>query len=64
MDDGSVKIDLINATLPKQCLEIVRNVYQHPQTNEHTKHYIRFELQKLFGRDTDIIGFLKDNEPL
>jgi hypothetical protein len=59
-----MQIDVINAELPKQCLEILRNVYNHPNTNEHTRHYVRFELQKLFGRDTDIKGFLEDESPL
>jgi len=64
MDDGSIKIDIINAHFPKQLMEMVRSIYQHERTNEHTKHLIRFELQKIFGRDTDIIGFLEDDEPL
>ncbi|MCM3739227.1 hypothetical protein M3210_02980 [Oceanobacillus luteolus] len=64
MDDGSVKIDIINAHFPKQLMEMVRSIYNHEKTNEHTKHLIRFELQKIFGRDTDIVGFLKDDEPL
>lgn len=64
MDDGSVKIDIINAHFPKQLMEMVRTIYQHERTNEHTRHLIRFELQKIFGRDTDIVGFLEDDEPL
>lgn len=64
MDDGSIKIDIINAHFPKQLMEMVRSIYRHERTNEHTRHLIRFELQKIFGRDTDIVGFLKDDEPL
>lgn len=64
MDDGSIKIDIINAHFPKQLMEMVRTIYQHERTNEHTRHLIRFELQKIFGRDTDIVGFLEDDEPL
>lgn len=62
--DGSIKIDVINADFPKKCMEMVREIYKHEKTNKHTKHLIRFELQKIFGRDTDILGFLKDDEPL
>lgn len=63
-DDGSAKIDIINAHFPKQLMEMVRNIYNHERTNEHTRHIIRLELQKIFGRDTDIVGFLNDDEPL
>ena len=59
-----VKIDLINADLPQKCLNIIKTIYQHEQTNRHTRHLIRFELQKLFGRDTDIRGFLEGEEDL
>jgi hypothetical protein len=61
---SDVKIDVINAELPKQCLEIIRNVYQHERTNSHTKHYIRFEMQKLFGRDVDVRSFLEGKDDL
>ncbi|WP_026908940.1 hypothetical protein [Paucisalibacillus globulus] len=61
-DDGHIKIDVINADLPMKCLAIVARVYNHPNSNKHTKNFIRFELQKLFGRDYDIIGFLNDPE--
>lgn len=63
-DDGFVTIDVINANFPKQCMEMVRNIYNHEKTNEHTRHIIRFELQKIFGRGTDIVGFLEDDELL
>ncbi len=63
-DDGSFKIDVINADFPQRCMEMVRKIYNHEQTNEHTRHIIRFELQDIFGRDTDIVGFLNDDEPL
>ncbi len=55
-----MQIDLINADLPQRCLDILKNVYNHPQTNKHTKHIIRFELQKLLGRDTDIKAYLEE----
>lgn len=61
---ANVKIDVINAELPQQCLEIIKNVYNHPNTNKHTKHYIRFEMQKLFGREYDIKGYLENKSPL
>jgi hypothetical protein len=57
---SDVKIDVINADLPMKCLDIIKNVYNHPNTNKHTRHYIRFELQKLFGRDYDIRGYLEE----
>lgn len=63
MDDGSAKIDLINAELSKQCLEMVRNVYQDKHTNEHTRDFIVFEMRKIFT-EHDVIGFLKDKSPL
>jgi len=59
-----LKIDVINAELPKQLLELVRNVYQHEQTNRHTRHAIRFELQRVLGKEYDVIGFLNSKEPL
>jgi hypothetical protein len=57
---SDAKIDVINADLPMKCLDIIKNVYNHPNTNKHTRHYIRFELQKLFGRDYDIRGYLEE----
>ena len=59
-----VKIDLINADLPQKCLNIIKTIYQHEQANRHTRHLLRFEFQKLFGRDTDIRGFLEGDEDL
>lgn len=59
-----VKIDMINADLPNKCLNIVKDVYNHPNTNSFTKDYIRFELQKLFGRDVDVKGWLDGDEEL
>lgn len=60
----SIKIDVINANFPNQCMEMIRTIYQHERTNKHTKDLIRFELQKIFGRDTNVRGFLEDDEPL
>lgn len=59
-----IEIDLINAYLPEQVLNMVKKIYQHEQTNEHTRHLIRFEMQRILGRDTDIVGFLNGNEDL
>lgn len=61
---SDIKIDVINAEFPKQCMEMVRNIYNHERTNEHTKHIIRLEMQKIFGRDTDIVGFLNSDEEI
>ena len=60
MDD--VRINVINADLPQRVLDIIKEVYNHPQTNEHTRHVIRFELHKLFGREYDIYNFLKSSD--
>ncbi|OEH86245.1 hypothetical protein BHU72_11975 [Desulfuribacillus stibiiarsenatis] len=56
----TIKIDLKDIGLPRQCLEMVARIYNHPNTNNHTKDYIRFELQSMLGRDYDIKGFLDD----
>ncbi|WP_179107170.1 hypothetical protein [Sediminibacillus massiliensis] len=55
-----MKIDVINGHLPKQCMEMVRNIYNHPNTNKHTKQFIRFELQRILGREYDIKGYLQE----
>ncbi|MFA1821167.1 hypothetical protein ACDX78_13505 [Virgibacillus oceani] len=57
------KIDLINAELPKQCLNMVRNIYQDKHTNSYTKDVIVFEMRQIFT-EHDVIGFLKDKSPL
>lgn len=51
-------LDLKDVGLPRQLLYLVRNVYNHPNTNSHTKDYIRFELQRVLGREFDIKNFL------
>lgn len=51
-------IDLKDIGLPKQVLLLIRRIYQDPNTNQHTKELIRFELQKLLGREFDIKEFL------
>jgi len=56
------KIDIINAEFPRQCLNLICNVYQDKNTNQHTQHYLRFELQKIFGTEYDVIGFLKSSD--
>jgi hypothetical protein len=53
-----MKIDLSDVGMVRKCLYMVRDIYNHPNTNEHTKDFIRFELQKLLGREYDIKGFL------
>lgn len=57
-----LKIDVMNAQLPMQCLEVLARVYQHPNTNKYTKHFIRMELQRILGREYDIRGFLEDEK--
>lgn len=52
-------LDLKDIGLPRQLLYVVRNIYQHPQTNKHTKDLIRFELQRVLGREFDIKEFLE-----
>lgn len=56
--DGPFVIDLKDVGLPKQVLLLIRRIYQDPNTNPHTKEVIRFELQKLLGREFDIKEFL------
>lgn len=56
---GPVEIDLKDIGLPRQVLLLIRDIYQHPQTNAHTKDLIRFKLKELLGNDFDIKGFLK-----
>ena len=51
-------LDLKDVGLPRQLLYLVRNVYNHPNTNSHTKDYIRFELQRVLGRNYDVKSFL------
>lgn len=53
-------IDLKDIGLPRQCLQMVKNIYNHPNTNQHTRDYIRFELQKILGREYDVVEFLKN----
>lgn len=53
-------IDLKDIGLPKELLLLVRRIYQDRNTNEHTKDVIRFELQRLLGREFDIKEFLQE----
>jgi hypothetical protein len=53
-----VKVDLSDVGLPRKCLMMVKDIYNHPNTNSHTKDFIRFEMQKILGRDYDIKKFL------
>ncbi|MDV2883828.1 hypothetical protein RYX45_01450 [Alkalihalophilus pseudofirmus] len=57
-----MKIDLSDIGLVRESLVLVGRVYNHPDTNQHTKQFIRFELQRLLGNEYDIKGFL--NEPV
>ena len=54
----NIRIDVTGAELPQQCLGILKRIYNHPNTNKHTKHAIRIELQKLFGREYTIKEYL------
>lgn len=51
-------IDLKDVGLPRQCLEVLARVYQHPNTNKHTKDFIRIELQRILGKEYDTKEFL------
>lgn len=51
-------IDLKDIGLPRELLLLVKRIYQDSNTNEHTKSVIRFELQRVLGRDFDIKSFL------
>ncbi|CAM3730318.1 hypothetical protein [Mesobacillus zeae] len=55
-------IDLKDVGLPRQVLLLIKRVYNDPNTNRHTKDLIRFELQKLLGREFDIKGFLNNQD--
>lgn len=59
---GPIEIDLKDIGLPRQLLYLVRNIYNDPQTNKYTKDVIRFELQKLLGREYDIKQFLNSKD--
>lgn len=52
-------IEIRDMGLPRQLLLLVRDIYNHPQTNDHTKDLIRFELKKLLGDGYDIKNFLQ-----
>ncbi|WP_157800949.1 hypothetical protein [Bacillus solitudinis] len=55
-----MEIDLKDVGLPRQCLELVARVYNHPNSNKHTQDFIRFELQRVLGREYNIKEFLND----
>jgi hypothetical protein len=57
-----IEINLKDIGLPRQLLLMVRDIYNDPNTNKHTKDVIRFELQKLLGREFDIKGFLRGDD--
>jgi hypothetical protein len=57
-----VRIDLSDVGLPRQCLVLVGRIYNHPNTNKHTKDFIRFELQRMFGNEYDYKEFLNHDE--
>ncbi len=56
-----MKIDLSDIHLVEKLLYIMRDIYQHEQTNEHTKTYIRFVLGKEFPH-LDIHSFLEGKD--
>jgi hypothetical protein len=57
-----INIDLKDIGLPRELLLLVRRIYNDPQTNKYTKDVIRFELQRLLGRNYDIKKFLQEKE--
>lgn len=57
-----MKIDLSDVGLPRKCLEVLGRVYNHPNTNKHTKDFIRFELQRILGREYDVKEYLNQNK--
>lgn len=56
----NVRITIDGPSIFEQGVFALGRVYNHPQTNKHTKQFIRFELQRILGNDKDIVGFLKE----
>jgi hypothetical protein len=52
-------ISIRDIGLPRQLLLLVKEIYNHPQTNDHTRDLIRFQLKKLLGEEYDIKEFLR-----
>lgn len=59
---STIEINLKDIGLPKEVLLLIRRIYNDPQTNKYTKDVIRFELQKLLGRNYDVKGFLNGDD--
>jgi hypothetical protein len=57
-----IEINLKDIGLPRQLLLLVRDIYNDPNTNKHTKDLIRFELQKLLGRGYNVREFLNSKD--
>lgn len=55
-----MRVDLKDVGLPRECLEMVARIYNHPNTNKYTRDFIRMELQRILGRDYDIKGYLNN----
>lgn len=53
-------LDLSHIGLPRKLLLVIKEIYNHPQTNQHTKDLIRFELKKVLGTKYDIKQFLDE----
>ncbi|MBT2601412.1 MULTISPECIES: hypothetical protein [unclassified Oceanobacillus] len=61
MEDGThVELELTGARMFEQGVIALGRVYNHPKTHEHVRHFIIFELQKIFGKDYDIMQFFKE----
>lgn len=48
--------------LPRQLLLLVREIYQDPNTNRHTKEVIYFKLKQFLGDEYDVKGFLNNKD--
>jgi hypothetical protein len=53
-------LDLSHIGLPRKLLTVIKEIYNHPQTNKHTKDLIRFELKKVLGNEFDIKEYLDE----
>jgi hypothetical protein len=57
-----IEINLKDIGLPRQLLVMVRDIYNDPNTNSHTKDLIRFKLKQFLGDGYDIKGFLNNKD--
>lgn len=58
----NIRIDITGAQIVQECMEMTKRIYNHPNTNKHTKDFIRFELQRILGREYDIKEYLKSSD--